>query len=69
MAARPKAWVSVRSLAERLRVRIPPGAWMSVFCAWCVSSGRGLCDEPITYPEDSYGVWCASGLLHVLLAS
>ena len=29
----------------------PMGAWMSVCCEWCVLSGRGLCDEPITGPE------------------
>jgi hypothetical protein len=23
----------------------------------CVLSGRGLCDELITRPEDSYGLW------------
>jgi hypothetical protein len=27
----------------RLWVRIPPGAWMSVSCTWCVLSSRGLC--------------------------
>ena len=27
-----------------LRVRIPPGAWMSASCECCVLSGRGLCD-------------------------
>ena len=26
-----------------LRVRIPPGAWMSVSCECCVVSGRGFC--------------------------
>jgi len=36
-------------------VRIPPGAWMSVCCECCVLSGRGLCDELITHPEESYG--------------
>jgi hypothetical protein len=36
-----------------LQVRIPPGAWMSVCC---VLSGRGLCDGPITSPEESYRV-------------
>jgi len=35
----------------RLRVRIPPGAWMFVCCECCVLSGRGLCDELITRPE------------------
>ena len=38
----------------RLWVRIPLGAWMSVCCEWCVLSGRGLCDELITRPEESY---------------
>ena len=37
-----------------LRVRITPGAWMSVCCKCCVLSGRGLCDELITRPEKSY---------------
>ena len=37
----------------RLWVRIPPEAWMFVYCEWCVLSGRGLCDELITSPEES----------------
>ena len=37
-----------------LRVRIPPGAWMFVCCECCVLSGRGLCDELITRPEQFY---------------
>ena len=37
-----------------LRVRIPPGAWMSVSCECCALSGRGLCDGPITRLEESY---------------
>jgi len=41
-----------------LWVRIPPGAWMSVCCECCVLSGRGLCDELITRPENSYRLWC-----------
>ena len=41
----------------RLRVRIPPGAWIFVCCGCCVSSGRGLCDELITRPEESYRMW------------
>ena len=39
--------VAVRSMAAlllRLRVRIPPGAWMSLCCECCVMSGKGLCD-------------------------
>jgi hypothetical protein len=35
-------------------VRIPPGAWIFVCCECFVLSGRGLCDEPITRPEESY---------------
>ena len=50
-----------RSVAARLLrswVRIPPGAWMFVCCRCCVLSGRGLCDELITLPEESYRLWC-----------
>ena len=36
----------------RLWVRIPPGTWIFVCCECCVLSGRGLCDELITRPED-----------------
>ena len=39
-------------------VRIPPGAWMFVCCECCVLSGRGLCDELITRPEESYRMCC-----------
>ena len=42
----------------RLWVRILPGAWMSVCSECCVLSGRGLCDELITRPEESYRLWC-----------
>jgi len=44
--------VDVRLL--RLWVRIPAGAWMFVCYECCVLSGRGLCDELITRPEESY---------------
>jgi len=49
-----------RSVAVRLlglRVRIPPGARMSVCCECCVLSGRVLCDEPVPHPEDFYIVY------------
>ena len=39
-------------------VRIPPGAWIFVCCECRVLSGRGLCDELITRPEESYGLCC-----------
>ena len=31
---------------------------MSVCCECCVLSGRGLCDELITRPGESYRIWC-----------
>jgi hypothetical protein len=31
---------------------------MSVCCECCVLPGMGLCDGPITRPEESYRVWC-----------
>ena len=31
---------------------------MSVCCECCVLSGRGLCDELITRPQESYRLWC-----------
>jgi len=31
---------------------------MFVCCECCVLSGRGLCDELITYAEESYRLWC-----------
>jgi hypothetical protein len=39
-------------------VLIPPGAWIFVCCECCVLSGTGLCDDPITCPEESYRQWC-----------
>jgi len=64
-------WVSLRSQWPRglrrrsaaahllrLWVRIPPGAWISVFCECCVLSGRGLCYDLITHREEYYRLWC-----------
>jgi len=31
---------------------------MFVCCDCCVLSGRGICDELITRPEESYRLWC-----------
>ena len=39
-------------------VRIPPGAWIFVCCECRVLSGRGLCDELITPPQESYRLCC-----------
>ena len=53
--------VAARSKTARLLrswVRFPPGTWMFVYCECCVLSGRDLCDELITCPEESYRRWC-----------
>ena len=52
--------VSLNVAARLLRswVQIPQGAWIFVCCECRVLSGRGLCDELITRPEESYRLWC-----------
>ena len=47
---------SATARLQGLRVRIPPGPWMSVSCEWCVLSGRGLCDGLIPRPEETHRV-------------
>jgi len=49
---------SVATYLLRLLVLIPPRAWITVSCEWCVLLARGLCDRPITCLEKSYWVWC-----------
>jgi hypothetical protein len=49
---------SAAARLQKLWVRILPGAWMSVCYQCCVLSGRGLCDELITRPDESYRLWC-----------
>jgi hypothetical protein len=39
-------------------VQIPPGSWIFVCCECRVLSGRGLGDELITRPEESYRLCC-----------
>jgi hypothetical protein len=39
-------------------VWIPPGAWIFVGCECRVLTGRGLCDELITRPGESYRLCC-----------
>ena len=58
MAARSKAWVCGRSLAGIVGSN-PARAWMSVSCECSVLLGRGLCNELITRPDESYRLWCA----------
>lgn len=45
-------------LSLGLWARIPPGAWLSVSCDFCVFLGRGFSDGPITRPEKSYRMCC-----------
>ena len=56
VAARSKAWVCGRSPAEI--VGSNPIGGMDVCPECCVLSGRGLWDELITRPEESYQLWC-----------
>jgi len=46
--------VEVCAMGRSLVQRSP----MCVCCECCVLSGRGLCDGPITCPEESYGCLC-----------
>jgi len=56
VAARSKALICRRSPAET--VGSNPTGGMNV-CRECyVLSGRGLCNELITRPEESYRLWC-----------
>jgi hypothetical protein len=57
VAARSKTRPAA-ALLPRLWVRIPTEAWMPVSSECCVLSGRSLCDELITRPEESYRRWC-----------
>ena len=57
----PKISAGERPVAARLLwswVRMPPGAWIFVCCECRVLLGRGLCDELITGPEESYWLRC-----------
>jgi hypothetical protein len=38
----------------------PTGAWIFVCCECRVLSGRGLCEELITRPEESYRLCCVT---------
>jgi len=56
VVARSKALVCGRSPPEIVGSNSTGG--MDVCCECCVLSGRGLCDELITRPEESYRLWC-----------
>jgi len=53
VAARSKAYVCGRSTAE-IVCSNPTGGHGCLSCDCCVLSGRGLCDELITRPEEFY---------------
>ena len=67
------SWIRVKSLTLRLLMSYiygapildvsrshtnPTGAWIFVCCECRVLSGRGLCDELITRPKESYRLCC-----------
>ena len=58
VAAPSKAWVCGRSPAEIVGLNPTGGVWIFVCCECRVLSGRGLCDELITRPEESYRLRC-----------
>jgi len=57
VAARSKACVYGRSPAAIMGSN-PTGGMNVCCCEGCVLSGRGLCDDLITRPEESYRLWC-----------
>jgi len=56
VAALSKVCVCGRSPTET--VGSNPTGGMDVCRECCVLSGRGLCDELIIRPEESYRLWC-----------
>ena len=53
MTEQSKAWVSPVEF-----VGSSPAGGTDVCCECRVLSRRGLCDETITRPEESYSLWC-----------
>jgi hypothetical protein len=53
VAARSKVWVCGRSPAGIVGSNAAGGLDVCLLCECCVLSGRGLCDGPITRPEES----------------
>ena len=50
--------VQGRSPAEIVGSNPTGGIDVFFCCECCLLSGRGLCDELITRPEESYRLWC-----------
>ena len=57
VAVRSKAWFCGRYPVEIVGSN-PTGNMDVCLFECCVLSGRGLCDELITRPEESYRLWC-----------
>ena len=55
MATRYKAWIYCSWLAA-IAGSNPAVGIDGCLCENCVLSGRGVCDGPITGPEEAYGV-------------
>jgi hypothetical protein len=59
VAARSKVWVCARSLVGIAGSNPAGGMDVCLMCVvYCVLSGRGLYDGPITRPEKVYRLWC-----------
>jgi len=54
----PEAALSKAARLLGLRVRFPPGTWISVSCECCVLSGGNLCDGLITRTGESCRLRC-----------
>jgi hypothetical protein len=55
VAARSKAWICGRSLAGIVGSNSAAGINVCLLCIVC-SSGRGLCDGPISHAEKAYRI-------------
>ena len=62
VASRSESWVCGRPLAGIVGSNPTEGMVdvVSVVSVVCVLSGRGLCDELIARPEESYRLWCVA---------
>jgi hypothetical protein len=59
LSGRPVYGVVRLSLSlVHIGVSNPAGGWVFFCCGCCVLSDKGLCDELIACPEESYQLWC-----------
>ena len=61
VASRYKAWVCYRPVAGIVGSNLARG--IDVCCECSVLSDRVLCVGLITFPEESYRVWCVSSVM------